>query len=133
MKSKTQKNSDESPMGVVLGGVTYDVSDKPSHGVVRGVRKLQKEITIGLIKKHRDKFTKEMKVEEAMQKIFEEDPEEFANFTDANDEFIIAGTISLATNKLWTFDALAACYEEEIESALEKCKEKLGGDVTTFL
>lgn len=118
---------------VIMNGVVYDLTNEPSHGVVRGVRKMQKEISIGLIKNHRAKFTSSTNVEEALQQIFDENPTEVATFTDANEEFSIVGTISLATNMLWTPDSLGVISNKEVTAAFEKCKEVLGGDVTTFL
>jgi hypothetical protein len=123
----------ESMSSVIMNGVAYELTNEPSHGVVRGVKKMQKEISIGLIKNHRKKFTSDTSVENALQQIFDEDPSEVANFTDANEEFVIIGTISLATNTLWTTDMLGAVPEKEVMAAFEKCKTVLGGEVTTFL
>lgn len=133
MSAKVVKAQAESMSSIVLNGVTYELTNEPSHGVVRGVRKLQKDISVSLIKKYRNKFSSDVPIEEAMQQIFDEDPLEISNFTDANEEFIIAGTISLATNKIWTFDMIGACRDKEITAAFEKCKIMLDGDVTTFL
>lgn len=133
MSAKTVKAQAESMSEITLNGVNYELTNTPSHGVVRGVKKIQKDISINLIKKYRQKFTADTPVEDAMQQIFDEDPAEVANFTDATEEFTLIGTISLATNKIWTSDMLGVCSEQEVNAAYEKCKVMLGGDVQSFL
>jgi len=128
MKVKT-----ESASTITLGGIVYELTSEPSHGIVRAMRKMQKDLSFDLVKKHRAAFTAGVKVEDALNKIFEDDPREVAAFAEMNEEFLLIGTISVATNKLWTNDALDLCTDREVKEAFEKCKEFLGGDVTAFL
>lgn len=132
MKAKPEK-SIESMSSVSLGGVLYEVSNEPLHGVIRYVKKMQKDVSVELIKKHRNIFTKETTVQEAMKIISEKDPIGFSEFNEDSEEYVTVATICLATNKKWTFDALDACSDKDVTAAFEKCKEVLGGDVTTFL
>ena len=129
------KKSEQTSTGssIVLNGVMYELSDNPSHGVIRAVKNMNKQLSIGLIREHREMFTNDTPVQEALQKIFEENPEEFSEYTDATEEFEILGTLSLATNKVWTSDGIAIIPEKELKVALEKCTEVLGGPIYSFL
>ena len=133
MVKKSEPEQSSTGSSVVLNGVMYELSDNPSHGVIRAVKNMNKQLSIGLIREHREMFTNDTPVQEALQKIFEENPEEFSEYTDATEEFEILGTLSLATNKVWTSDGIAIISEKELKTALEKCTEVLGGPIYSFL
>lgn len=118
---------------IVLNGIMYELSDNPSHGVIRAVKNMNKQLSVSLIKRHREMFSADTPVQDALQKIFEENPEEFSEYTDATEEFEILGMLSLATNKTWTSEGIAVVPEKDLKDALEKCKNILGGPIYSFL
>lgn len=118
---------------IVLNGIMYELSDNPSHGVIRLVKNMNKQLSISLIKRHREMFNTDTPVQDALQKIFEENPEEFSEYTDATEEFEMLGTLSLATNKVWTSEGIAIIPEKDLKEALTKCNDILGGPIYNFL
>lgn len=130
MKKNVEKPTTAS---IEINGVLYELTNDPSHGVVRNVRKMQKKIALSIIGKYEGKFTPDIRLDEALQVIFKDNPEEIAEFSDASDEFMIIATISLATNKMWDSETLGMVSQTDVTAAFEKAKEVLGGDATTFL
>ena len=118
---------------IIVKGIAYELTDNPDHGIVRDVRKSNKEATNKFVRKYRKDLKPGMTVPEALQAIFDKHPEEIIEFDDVGEQCIVASTISLATNKVWSFDMIDAAPYKEIKAAFEKAKETLGGDATTFL
>lgn len=119
---------------ITIAGKEYGLFDEPKHGVVREIKKMQEDISITFLKKHLSEIKNlNVNINEALTKIFQDDPSEMVAFNDVTKEFNALATISFATNTIWTSKKLENLTEKEFKETLKKCKEILGGDFTVFL
>lgn len=122
-----------------IGNITiakkeYGLFDEPSHGVVREIKKMQEDISITFLKKHLSEIKNlNVNINEALTKIFQDDPSEMVAFNDVTKEFNSLATISFATNTVWTSKKLENLPQREFKEILKKCTEIIGGDFTVFL
>lgn len=119
---------------IVIAGKEYELFDEPSHGVVRAIKKMQREIVVTFINKHKEMVNNDReKVNAALMKILDENPAELAAYEDINAEFESLATISFATNIVWSFKKLENLSEKDFKALLDKSTEIIGGDFTVFL
>ncbi len=117
---------------VIINDKEYELTNEPTHGVVRKVRRKQKELMISLIEKHSDIIKPTMALDEAIGIILKEKPEDMREYTLETEEFESIATISLATGYMFTYKDFDDCSEKEFWNIYDKCVEVLGGNVTDF-
>lgn len=120
---------------VTINGKEYELTNEPVHGIVRDIRKKQKQLSVIFVMKYKDVIEglgSKATVQEAMVKIAEYDPEGMSDFNDKMEEFIEISTISLATGKLWMPEDFYNIKEENFRNILLECQKAIGGGAANF-
>jgi len=120
---------------IEINGKEYELTDNPTHGIVRDIKKFQKKLSMGFLLKYKDtiaSFKPNTPIQEAMVQIAEIDPEGMAEYNEDMEDFFEISIISLATGKLWKREDFYNMKEKEFKSILDSCKEVVGSDAEGF-
>jgi hypothetical protein len=112
---------------VVICGKEYELTNEPIHGIVRALTEKQKAITYEFLFKNKDMLNDKTEVSMAVKIIAETRPTAFAEYDNTLVNFELIGTLSLATNHLFTQDEIDSMKQKELMEVYETCKKALGG------
>lgn len=117
---------------IVICDVKYELTNNPTHGVVRKIRKERQDMikTFLLLFKDEVDFNKDL--EEEIQNLMKKHPSEAIDFGYSEMDFKQRATISLALNKVFGEEDFDTLTEDQIGTIYDKCAETLGGDVDDF-
>lgn len=124
---------------VTINDEKFNISNKPSHGVVRKIKQEQTRILSKFLTAHKadvEMFIKENKdasIETAIEQIVVNNPDEALNYSIINEDFELIAAISLATNKMWAIDDFEDIEYNELIKIHEKCNDVIGGGYGSFL
>ena len=119
---------------IVINGEAFEPTNDPSHGIVRQLRRMQKNQTAELLNRYRGemKFDPGETIDIAIQRVVVAHPEEMTNLAMRNEEFNLIATISMAIGKVIAFEDLETIKENELNQIFEECVKILGGDANHF-
>ena len=120
---------------VNIKGKQYELTDEPTHGVVRDIRKKQKKMSIAFLMKYKgvlDTLDKNVSIQDAMVKIAEADAEGMSDYNEKMEDFLEVSVISLAKGKVWLPEDFYDMKESEYESLMKTCREHIGSDAAGF-
>jgi hypothetical protein len=119
---------------ITINGENYTLTANPTHGAVRAVRHAQRSLLSELLKKYKDvvKFDPNQSIDSALAAILAFNPDELVNIRDRDEESNVIATLSLAAGRLFTYEELGSCSEQEYWELFEACKKALGGDSNDF-
>lgn len=120
---------------VTIKGKEYELTEEPTHGVVRDIRKKQKRTSIAFLLKYKDVLDAlgpNVSIQDAMIKVAEKDAEGMSDYNEKMEEFLEISIISLATGKVWTPEDFDDIKESEFNQILLTCRNAIGSDAAGF-
>lgn len=119
-------------VSVKINGKEFELTDNPSHGIVKKVKKMRMEGVIKLISTHKELVPANVSVDQAIGIIGANDPEAYTDYTITDNDYNIIATISLACERIFTHEELDAVGDKDLYDIYVECARTLGGDANTF-
>jgi hypothetical protein len=120
---------------VTIKGKEYELTDEPTHGVVRDIKKKQKRLSINFLMKYRqilDSLGQNVSIQDAMVKIAEHDPDGMSDYNEKMEDFLEVSIVSLAVGKVFVPDDFYDMKESEYNALITLCREHIGSDAAGF-
>jgi len=95
-------------------------------GIVRKVRKMQKQCLLIFYPGSRMNVDNNMKIEDALAMIANKHPDEIIEYSEREEDSSLLLRLSLATNKMWNIEDFDTVPIGEMDKIFQQCKDVLG-------